>query len=141
MRTYFHLAFGLLASLLTLLCGGAVWSVATQILDRDLPWMALILGLLAWPASTFLPISAALPRALLLSALTALSMLYAQVLAAAVAVARGLGVEFFETMRVLGAPTGIALAWQRSSAVECAWMLVGILAAAAIGIVTASQRR
>lgn len=116
------------------LCAGAVWSVATQVLRRDLPWAALAMPvalLLMRGQLGFLPAAA---RALLHALAALAGIFYAQALITGVRVALQFGYGPIETLDTMG----VAMTWEliqlRSGTVDWIAITLAVLVSAWIGV-------
>lgn len=110
------------------LCAGAVWSVAMQLLHRDLPFAALALPAAQLLMRGQLGFLAERTRRTLHGLSTLLGVAYAQTLMAGVSVAQQFGYGPMETLQAMGAAMTFDLVLARSDAID--WLA----AAAALGL-------
>lgn len=115
------------------LCAGALWSVAIQVLRRDLPWAALAMPvalLLMRGQLGFLSIA----MRIALNGLAALAgIAYAQALITGVRVAAQFGYGPIETLDTMGTAMTWELIWLRSGAVDWIAAVLAVALSAAIG--------
>jgi hypothetical protein len=118
------------AVLLVLVLGGA-WSVAAQFARRELEWLAFAVAAGAAFASLWLPFAERAWRAAAAALLSALGIVYAQLLGAGAAVAGTLGVSFGEAISGIGPALALELILARNGAIALAFYAASVLAAAA----------
>lgn len=116
------------------LCAGAVWSVAIQLLRRDLPWAALAMPLVLLLMRGQLGFLKAGTRALLHGLAAAAGIVYAQALITGVRVAAQFGYGPVETLETMGAAMTWELVWLRSGAVDWTAAVLAVALSAWIGL-------
>lgn len=115
------------------LCAGAVWSVAVQVLHRDLPWAALsmpVVLLLMRGQLGFLRVGS---RLLLHGLAAACGIAYAQALVTGVRVATQFGYGPMETLQTMGAAMTWEMVWLRATAVDVIAALLAIALSVWVG--------
>ena len=115
------------------LCAGAVWSMAVQVLHRDLPWFPVLLALTLLLMRGQLQFVSTPTRALLHLAAVCVALVYAQTLIAGVAMAAPLGHGLFEALQLMGVEMTLALIVERSDAIDSAGYVASLLLASWIG--------
>lgn len=115
------------------LCAGAIWSVAIQVLRRDLPWAALAMPVVLLPMRGQLGFLNAPTRALLHAFAAIAGIVYAQALITGVRVAAQFGYGPMETLDTMGAAMTWELIWLRSGAPDWIAAALAVVLSAAIG--------
>ena len=123
----------LLMLLLLPLCAGAVWSVASQLLHRDLPWAALAMPLVLLLMRGQLGFLPPWLRLLLHGLAATAGIAYAQALITGVRVAMQFGYGPIETLQTMGAAMTWELVCLRSGAIDALAAAVAVTLAMWIG--------
>lgn len=123
------------------LCAGAVWSVASQVLHRDLPASALLLALVQLLMRGQLGFLHRGMRMMLHGLATLTGILYAQALMAGVAVASQFGEGAVETLQRMGGTMTLDLVRTRMDGMETFLFTAAIALATWIGSLGAATRR
>ena len=116
------------------LCAGAVWSVAIQVLHRDLPWAALAMPVVLLLMRGQLGFLNAPLRTLLHALAATAGIVYAQALITGVRVAAQFGYGPMETLDTMGTAMTWELIWLRSGAADWIAAVLAVVLSAAIGV-------
>lgn len=115
------------------LCAGAVWSVAAQVLRRDLPAAALLLALVHLLMRGQLGFLSRTARTVLHGLATLVGIVYAQALMAGVAVAQQFGDGPIETLQRMGSRMTLDLVLTRLDWIEGTLFASAVALAAWLG--------
>lgn len=126
--------FSRVATLFLLPLGvGAFWSVAAQVLQRDLPWFALVVALCLLPMTAQIAFVGKPARMLLHALAAACGIVYAQALIVGVVVAGQFGDGVLATLALMG----VEMTWQlilvRADQTDVAAAALALVVAALIG--------
>jgi hypothetical protein len=121
------------------LCAGALWSVASQILHRDLPWAALAMPVALLLMRGQLGFLSTAMRVILNGLAALMGIAYAQALITGVRVAAQFGYGPVETLETMGAAMTWELVWLRSGPVD--WLAAALAVAISTWIGAGHRRR
>jgi hypothetical protein len=126
--------FSRVATLFLLPLGvGAFWSVLAQVLQRDLPWFALVIALCLLPMPAQLGFVGKPARTLLHALAATCGIVYAQALIVGVVVAGQFGDGVLATLALMGADMTWQLILVRANHSDIAAALIAVIVAALIG--------
>lgn len=117
--------FSVLTAAMLGLAAGAVWMLPTMLLQRSLPWLAPLAGLLLGTAVRAWVRPPGRAAAALASGATLLAAGYVSVLTAAARIAGAMGIGLVDALRDAGLGMSLQLARLALSASDLGWFLAG----------------
>jgi hypothetical protein len=129
----------ILTAILLAFCVGAIWPVIGLMRRSDAPWMVFVAAAVAIYAVRMIALHSRWMRVIAALSLTAISIAYAQYLAAAAVVTSVIGIPFRAVLTSMGPEMAFAVARARMSTSDAILIDAGLLLAA-IGAVALRPR-